>query len=410
MILEPHAGRPAGLRDLRRDLTLTQMVNGLVAFIFAATGPLAVVLSVGSRAGLSEEQIASWIFGAFFLNALVSVPFILLYRQPLVFFWSTPGTVLLGPALEHLSLAEVMGASMASGLLMLLLGSSGWVKRAMAAVPMPIVMGMVAGVFLPFGLDLVRAFDIGPWIALPMALAFLGVSAVPTLTRRLPPLIAALLAGTAAALLTGWQPVVDTTQLWAAPIWQAPALSWTAMVELVVPLTIAVLVVQNGQGMAVLMSAGHRPPMNAIAAACGGASLVTGLVGTVTTCLTGPVSAILAAGGDRQRQYAGAVIVALLAMAFGMLSPLFTRLLLTAPKALVATLAGLAMLKVLEGAFTGAFRGRFALGALVSFVVTLTGLPILNIGAPFWGLVFGWMTSRLLEREHFALAQGDHAA
>ena len=33
----------------------------------------------------------------------------------------------------------------------------------MSAVPMPIVMAMVAGVFLRFGLDLVRAFRDNLW-------------------------------------------------------------------------------------------------------------------------------------------------------------------------------------------------------------------------------------------------------
>ena len=53
----------------------------------------------------------------------------------------------------------MIGAYIATGLLMIALGVTGWVQRAMAAVPMPIVMGMVAGVFLHFGLDWVRAFQ-----------------------------------------------------------------------------------------------------------------------------------------------------------------------------------------------------------------------------------------------------------
>ena len=52
----------------------------------------------------------------------------------------------------------MIGAFLATGVLMLLLGLSGWVRRAMDAVPMPIVMAMVAGVFLRFGVDLVLAF------------------------------------------------------------------------------------------------------------------------------------------------------------------------------------------------------------------------------------------------------------
>jgi benzoate membrane transport protein len=59
------------------------------------------------------------------------------------------------------------------------------------------------------------------------------------------------------------------------------------------------------------------------------------------------------------------------------------------------------MLRVLQTAFTVSFRDRFALGALVTFLVTVADIPILAIGAPFWGLVFGYGTSRLLERSDF---------
>ena len=65
--------------------------------------------------------------------------------------------MLVGPALTHLKWPEVVCAFLATGVLILLLGLTGWVKRVMAAIPMPIVMGMVAGVFLSFGLDLVHA-------------------------------------------------------------------------------------------------------------------------------------------------------------------------------------------------------------------------------------------------------------
>ena len=71
--------------------------------------------------------------------------------------------------------------------------------------------------------------------------------------------------------------------------------------------------------------------------------------------------------------------------------------------AVKAALAGLAMLKVLQAAFATAFRDRFALGALVTFLVTVADLPILNIGAPFWGLVLGLSVAWLLERPDFSI-------
>ncbi len=402
-MLEKPGLPPAAPRQFFADFGGAYAASALVAFIFAASGPVAVILAVGARGGLAESDLASWIFGSFFVNGLLSIAFCALYRQPLVFFWSIPGAVLVGPALGHLSFQEVIGAYLATGVLMLALGLSGWVRRAMEAVPMPIVMGMVAGVFLRFGLDLVHALRDEFLVAAPMVAAFLVLSVWQAAGRRVPPLIGALAAGAVAiAVLGKFTPGGGALFGFAAPNLYAPAFSWQAMVELVVPLAITVLVVQNGQGVAVLTAAGHQPPVNAVAAACGAWSLVAGLVGTVSTCLTGPVNAILSASGERHRQYSAGIAVGVLALAFGALSPFFTRLLLATPKAFIAALAGLAMLRVLQTAFSVSFGGKFTLGALVTFLVTVADVPIFGIGAAFWGLVFGFAASWLLERKDFS--------
>ncbi len=400
MTLEKPALPLPAPRRVLADFGGLYAANAVVAFLFACTGPVAIILSIGARGGLTESDIASWIFGGFFLNSLISIAFSLLYRQPLVFFWSIPGTVLVGPALTHLTFPEVIGAVLATGALMLLLGFSGWVRRAMDAVPMPIVMAMVAGVFLRFGVDLVRAFADELWIALPMAAAFIALTALPRLARALPPLVGALAVGALAVwLLGGFKPPAGALFAVAQPNLYLPQWSWAAMVELVVPLAITVLAVQNAQGIAILSANGHQPPTNAITAACGAGAIVTGLVGAVSTCLTGPVNAVISTSGKRHRHYTAALFVAVLALGFGLLAPFFTRLMLATPPAFIATLAGLAMLRVLQTAFTVSFRERYTLGALVCFLVTVADVPIFNIGAAFWGLVFGLATSRLLERD-----------
>jgi benzoate membrane transport protein len=390
------------LRQVCRDFGATYAASGIVAFVFAASGPVAIVLTVGTRGGLSESDLASWLFGCFFINGLVTIPFCLLYRQPLVFFWTIPGTVLVGPALEHLTFAQVIGAFYATGALMLALGLTGWVRRCMETVPMPIVMGMVAGVFLQFGLDLVFAIRDSFWIATPMAVAFVLLTIRPRLARFMPPLIGALVIGVIAILVLGaFQPMGDSPLALAPPRIQTPVFSWQAMVELVVPLAITVLVVQNGQGFAVLTANGHKPPVNAIVVGCGIGSLAGAVVGTVSTCLTGPVNAILSSSGETRRQYTAGVFVGLLGLLFGILAPIFTRVMLATPAAFISTLAGLAMLRVLQMAFVVAFKDRFTLGALVTFLVTVSGISIFHIGAPFWGLVFGIAASWLLERDDF---------
>src|SRR5260221_13744165 len=186
-----------------RDFGTTYAANALVGFTLAATGPVAIILAVGAQGGLGESDLSSWIFGSFFINGLISIAFCLFYRQPLVFFWTIPGTVLVGPALGHLSFPEVIGAFIATGVLMMALGLSGWVRRCTEAAPMPIVMAMVAGVFLRFGTGLVFAVRDELAVAGPMVAAFVLLSLFGRAGRLLPPLIGALLAGGSFILLLG---------------------------------------------------------------------------------------------------------------------------------------------------------------------------------------------------------------
>jgi len=399
-----HPARPLfSVRRLRQDFGSQYVANAFIGVIFSATGPVAVILTVGTQGGLSSAELASWIFGVFFLNGILTVLASWLYRQPLAMFWTIPGTVLLGPALGHLAWPEVIGAFFATGLLILLLGLTGWVRRMMSVIPMPIVMAMVAAVFLRFGIELVHALGDDFVIAAPMIVVFFGLSAWSWGARRMPPIIGALLIGAASVALSGQFGSLQALGRWtAAPLLQAPVWSVQAMVELVVPLAITVLVVQNGQGIAVLRTAGHEAPINAVTIACGVWSLLVACVGGVSTCLTGPTNALLSASGERSRHYVAGICCGLLAMLFGLFAPLFTQLMLATPTAFIAVLAGLAMLRVLQSAFVTAFSSRFTLGALVTFVVTVADVTVLNIGSAFWGLIAGILVSLLLEREDFA--------
>lgn len=399
------AAEPLTLSQVLRDLGPLQFVNGLIGFIFAATGPVAIVLSVATKAHLSDAQIASWIFACFFINGALTLFMTWRYRQPLCFFWTIPGTVLAGQGLAHLSFAQVVGCYYASSLLILIVGATGLAKRALEWIPMPIVMGMVAGVFLRFGLDIVRALSGYPLLGWAMLVAFLALSANERIARLMPPILGALIVG--AIVLTvsprGAGEALPGLAL-ATPQIAAVAFSWQAMIELVVPLAITVLVVQNAQGFAILQAAGHKPPANAVTIACGIGGAVSAAVGAVGTCLTGPTNGIVTSSGERHRHYAAALSTGGLAILFGLFSPTFTRLMLSTPKEFIMMLGGLAMLRVLQGAFVSSFKGPYAFGALASLLVTIADIPLFGIGAAFWGLVAGAIVSRILEREHYAKA------
>src|SRR5258705_1655027 len=214
---------PPSLRQVVSDFGSVYGFSALAAFIFAASGPVAIILTIATRGGLEPSDVASWLFGGFLMNGLISIAFCWLYREPLVLLWSIPGAVLVGPALTHLAFPEVIGAFLATGVLMLALGLSGWVHRCMEAVPMPIVMGMVSGVFLRFALDLVYAMRDQFWIAAPMVLVFFAVSAVPLLAPRVPPLIAAMIVGAVMVVALGeFHPAAGGTFMLARPNLHAP--------------------------------------------------------------------------------------------------------------------------------------------------------------------------------------------
>ena len=388
--------------SLAHRLPVIEGANALVAFLFAASAPVAIILSAGIRGGLTEADLASWIFAAFAVNGILTVLMSAVFRQPLAFFWTIPGTVLVGAALQTLGFAEVIGAYLLTGGLLLVLGLTGWVKQIMDRLPMPIVMGMVAGVFVQFGLDWIRAFESDLFLVAAMTVTFFVLTAVPRLQKMVPPMIAVLVVGIVILLSGGYDSASSYVgPVLAAPRFYTPEFSVAAALELVIPLAITVIAAQNAQGIVILRSAGHNPPVNAITTACGIASLVTAVVGSVSSCLTGPSNAILTSGGSHDRHWLAAVILGGMAILFGIFAPLVTNLLIATPTAFLSTLAGLALLRTLQGAFQTSFGPTFPLGGLIAFLVTLAGLPIFNIGAPFWGLVFGVIASLLMERDSF---------
>ena len=168
-------------------------------------------------------------------------------------FLDDPRTVLVGATLQTLTISEVIGAYLLTGLMLLLLGLTGWIRLAMERLPMPIVMGMVAGVFVEFGLDWIRAFETDFVLVAAMTVVFFALTAMPNAQKFMPPMIGVLVIG---ALVLFLQGSAVATQPYDGPVLAAPRLflpefSLAATFELVLPLTITVIATQNAQGIVV---------------------------------------------------------------------------------------------------------------------------------------------------------------
>lgn len=401
--IEEGPGFPASLRDLPRHLTLAAASYGATAWLFAVTGPFLIYVNAAKQGNLSPAEFNSWIFGGYFICGLLSLALTLYYRQPLLAAISIPGGVLTGAALTHLTFPEIVGAYLVTGVFIAGLAATGAVKKATSWLPLPITMAMVAAVLLPFGTGIVSAFRETPVLSAATLSGFLALSLIPKLAQKFPPVLAAIIVGLAAATLLGqasWQNVAFEL---AEPILFSPAFTFAASAELVLPLALTVIAVQNAQGIAILTNMRYQPPVNAVTLTSGFGSIIVGLFGSQSVCLAGPMTAIVTSPqiGERSGRYAAAIVTGLLWMLFGLFAPMATAISQVLPPSLIGLLAGLALLEVLARSFAAAFGDRFRIGAMFTFIITLSGITLFNIGAPFWGLIGGATISLLLEREDF---------
>lgn len=396
-IEKPQLSRPT-LGELLRDSGPQELSTALVALLFSSSGPLAVILASAAVGELGHAETASWIFGAFLGNGILTIILTYLYRSPQAYFWTIPGTVLVGDALRSSTFNEVIGAYLVTAVLVFFLGWTGLIGRLMRALPATIVMAMVGGIFLRFGLDLIAATLEAPNIAIPMLVAFLACSFNPRIARMAPPVAVAALIGTVVVFASGmFNGSIVAEGIIATPVITTPEWSLPTMMELVIPLTITVVIVQNGQGTAVLAASGHKQGANLSAAASGVWSIPMAFLGTTSTCLTGPTNSILVSTPNRSRHYATAIWCGIGAIIIGLFAPAFTSLMLGLPKAFISTLAGVAMFVPLKNAFVAGFSGPMSSGALACLLVTISDIHLLGISAPFWGLVVGCICAAILD-------------
>jgi benzoate membrane transport protein len=404
LTIETGPGFRASLKDLAHHLTIATVSYGVTAWLFAITGPFLIYVNAAKQGNLSPAEFNSWIFGGYFICGLLTLLLTLYYRQPLLAAITIPGGVLTGTALTHLTFSEIIGAYLLTGVFIAALAATGAVKRVTEWLPKPITMAMVAAVLLPFSTAIVRAFGETPLLAVTTFSGFLAVSLMPKLAQRFPPVLGAIVVGLLTTTMLGqasWQSVVFEL---ADPIMFSPAFTTAASAELVLPLALTVIAVQNAQGIAILANMEYQPPVKAVTFMSGFGSMIVGVFGSQSVCLAGPMTGIVTNPrvGAKEARYAAAVVTGLLWILFGLFAPMATVISQILPSSLIGLLAGLALLEVLVKCFNAAFGEKFRLGALFTFIITLSGIQLFNIGAPFWGLIGGTSISLLLERDNFS--------
>jgi benzoate membrane transport protein len=392
------------IKDIPQYVSITSFSNGLLAWLFGVTGPLLIVLNAAAQGDLPDEVTISWVFSIYFIGGLLTILLSLLYRQPIAFAFSIPGAVLVGTTLSIHSLNDVIGVYIITGVLILFLGLSGTIEKMMRFLPMPIMMGMVSGVLLPFGIGIITAISDNVILNGVIFISFLIFSISSGLLKNIPPIVGTMIVAAIFVTLFGELTSAPLNFSVAKPMFIPPSLDIGAISELAIPLLLTVIAIQNAQGIGVMKSLDYEPPINAMTNWSGIGSIINGIFGAHSACVAGPMTAILAQKetGPKEGRYVAALLMGLLWMVFGILAPFAITITKVIPNSLILLLGGLALIGVLKNCLVMSFSQSFKMGALFSFIITVSDVSFFNIGAPFWALVGGALVSLFLEKKDFS--------
>lgn len=401
-ILEKGSGISSGLKDFWGYLNSKTITAGVVATIFAITGPALIIMNSAQNGKLTDVQTVSWLFSVYFFGGLLGIFLALYYKQPISGAWSIPGTVMMSATLPLFPFNEVVGAYLIAGVIVLILGVTGLIGKVMRWIPLPIVMGMIAGAMIRFGTGIVTSAQKAPLIA---GLTLLTYFVVQRLNKKISPILAALGVGIIVALFTGGFKFSDVQVAWMWPQVFTPAFSGNALIAIAIPLAVLVIGAENAQAYGVLTAQGYKAPINAMTILSGIGGIATSFFGGTNANIAGPMTAICCseeAGENKNGRYAATIVNGVTFGAFGLFASVAWPFVKALPAELVNLLSGLAMIGVLVSAFEQAFATqKFRTGAFFALVIAMSGIIIFKISAPFWALVGGVIVSFLAEPQDF---------
>ena len=370
-------------------LSVSAVVAGFVAVLVGFTSSVVIVFQAAAVLGATPAQTASWIWALGLGMGLTSLALSVWYRQPVLTAWSTPGAALLVTAGVGVPMAEAVGAFIACAGLITLAGATGWFARVMDRIPQALAAALLAGVLARFAFDafasMQREFML---VGLMFAVYLLGRRAWP---RYAVPSV--LLAGIAVAAAQGRLQLGGVQWALATPVFTMPRFSLAAFVGIALPLFVVTMASQNLPGVAAQRAAGYAVPVSPVITTTGLATLLLAPFGAYALNLAAITAAICMgreAHEDPARRWVASAAAGIFYIAAGLLGGAVVGLIAAFPRDLVLAVAGLALLGTIGSGLATAMKDeRQREPALITFVVTASGLTLGGVGAAFWGLVAG---------------------
>lgn len=381
-----------------RDINLSAFTAGFVAVLVGFTSSIAIVFQAALAFKATPAEISSWMWALGVGMGLCSAIPSLWLKKPVMVAWSTPGAAVLATAglAGGFSMPQAIGAFMVSAALIALFGMTGWFEKLMNHIPVAIASALLAGVLARFGMQAFAAAE----SALPLVLLMLAIYLLAK--RSLPryAVVLTLLGGVAYAAARGQLAWASVNFSYAVPVFVMPQFTLAAVVSLALPLFVVTMASQNLPEVAAIRAAGYGPesadggiPVSKIITLTGLATMVLAPFGAFALNLSAITAAICMgpeAHEDPRKRYTAAVACGLIYVVIGIFGAAVTGLLTAFPKELVVAIAGLALLGTIGNGLAIALKDdSHREAALITFLVTLSGVVIAGVGSAFWGVVAG---------------------
>lgn len=388
------------VRDLPGVVGLSTFSSALVAALLGITGPALLVYQAAVNSHFTEAQTGSWFFAIYVGGGVFSIWLALAYRQPICGAFSIAGAALLIQTLPGFGAGPAVGAYLMSGVLIAVLGFTGVFGRLMRLFPPGIVLAMLTGVLMRFGISIFAELAADPLLIAPVVLVFCVAM---RFKPSLPPITWALAVGVGLAMVLHPWPGQSIPLALTLPVLIAPEFTWNAFLSLTLPLMLLALSSQNATGIGVLWAMGYRAPVNAVTIATGIFSVLTAPLGGHGINLATPMTAICgdpASHPDPSARWGAAVINGLLFIVFGLLGLTLVGLIQALPLGLIKAVAGLALAPVLLQSLEKSFgAGEYRFGCLFALVIAASDVTWLGVGAAFWALLLATFISLLVDPE-----------
>jgi benzoate membrane transport protein len=379
-----------------KDWSVQAGTAGFVAVLVGFTSSVTIVFQAATSLGATPAQISSWMWALGLGMGLCSALPSLWLKKPVMVAWSTPGAAVLATAAQAASstgqaftMAHAVGAFIVCALLITLVGITSWFERVMTRIPMPIASALLAGVLARFGLDAFVAMKSDWRLVFLMLFSYL-------LGRRLWPRYAVPVVLLLATLLVAFRGQLQLNAVvWSltAPVFVKPEFSVSAIISLALPLFVVTMASQNLPGVAAIKAAGYEMPLSKIITLTGLATLVLAPFGAFALNLSAITAAICMgreAHEDPAKRYTAAVSCGLIYIVIGLFGAAVTGVLTAFPRELVVAIAGLALLGTIGSGLESALKEQQTReAALITFLVTLSGVSLWGIASAFWGVVAG---------------------